>query len=194
MAYLRGIFLASGSLSLAGGRAHLEFVVPPVDAAQLNARLAEVGLPAAVRERRGRGVVTWKGAETILTFLRHAGASSGALELESRHVTRSLRGHLNRVLNAEGANLSRAVVASSRQLERIDRLERSGGLARLPDRVRAVARWRVDAPEATFGEIAAGLGISRAAVQRAFALLEAADGGGSEPPSGATAERAGPMR
>lgn len=32
MAFLRGLFLARGSLSLAGGRTHLEFVVGPGDA------------------------------------------------------------------------------------------------------------------------------------------------------------------
>src|SRR6185436_9102989 len=59
LAYLRGLFLARGSLSLASGRTHLEFVVPPGDAPLLAARLEQLGLPAASRIRRGRGVVTW---------------------------------------------------------------------------------------------------------------------------------------
>ena len=62
-AWLRGRFLARGSLSLAAGRAHLEFVVPPDEAPELAARLAQVGLPASWRIRRGLGVVTWKSAE-----------------------------------------------------------------------------------------------------------------------------------
>jgi DNA-binding protein WhiA len=174
LAYLRGRFLARGSLSLAAGRTHLEFVVEEADAPVLASQLAEMGLPAASRLRRGRGVVTWKGTEAVLGFLRTIGGSSAVLEVESRLVTRSLRGHLNRVLNAEGANLSRSVATASRQLAAIDRLEASGELQRLPAASRQVARLRRDAPEATFTEIAQRLGLSRARVQRLLERLEEA--------------------
>ena len=52
-AWLRGRFLARGSLSLAGGRTHLEFVVEPSAAPELAARLTEFGLPVSWRIRRG---------------------------------------------------------------------------------------------------------------------------------------------
>ena len=174
VAYLRGVFLSRGSLSVGPGRTHLEFVVDAASAPALAGRLAEVGLPATWRLRRDRGVVTWKSAETVLAFLRMAGASSGVLELESRSVTRALRGHLNRVLNAEEANLSRSVATAARQLVTIEALTHSGGLGRLPAEARAVAQLRREAPEATFSEIAERLGISRARVQRAFEHLELA--------------------
>ena len=56
-AWLRGRFLARGSLSLAGGRTHLEFVVDPAEAPDLAARLADIGLPVVVADpaRPGRG-------------------------------------------------------------------------------------------------------------------------------------------
>ena len=63
-AWLRGRFLARGSLSLSAGRAHLEFVVPPDEAPLLAARLGDVDLPASWRIRRGSGVVTWKSSES----------------------------------------------------------------------------------------------------------------------------------
>ena len=100
-AWLRGRFLARGSLSLAGGRTHLEFVVGPDEAPVLAARLADIDLPASWRIRRGRGVVTWKSGEAVGTFLRRIGAGGALLELEARQVSRALRGDLNRVLNAE---------------------------------------------------------------------------------------------
>ena len=174
LAYVRGAFLAHGSLSLTPGRTHLEFVVTPEDAPVLAERVGELGLPATWRIRRGRGVVTWKRAETVLTFLRRAGASASILELEARLVARALRGHLNRVINAETANLERSVVTASRQLAAIDTLETSGELARLPHTARAVARLRREAPEQTFSELAARLGVSRSVVQRSFEQLETA--------------------
>jgi DNA-binding protein WhiA len=172
MAYLRGRFLAAGSLSLASARTHLEFVVPPAEAPRLSAWLAEVDLPASWRIRRGRGVVTWKSAETVGTFLRRIGAGAVLLELEARQVGRAMRGELNRVLNAESANLGRVVAAAGRQLDAIARLEADGRLATQPYVVRVVANGRRETPEATLSELAERLDLHRSAVQRALERLE----------------------
>jgi hypothetical protein len=171
-AWMRGRFLARGSLSLSAGRAHLEFVVAAADAPVLAARLAEVDLPAAWRIRRGRGVVTWKNAETISTFLRRIGAASAILELEARQVSRALRGELNRVINAESANLQRAVVAAARQLAAIGRLEADGRLAEQPRVVRLAAAARRATPEATLAELSEHLLLHRSTVQRALERIE----------------------
>jgi DNA-binding protein WhiA len=171
-AWLRGRFLSRGSLSLAGGRTHLEFVVDPAEAPILAARLAEIDLPASWRIRRGRGVVTWKSGEAVGTFLRRIGAGGALLELEARQVSRALRGDLNRVLNAESANLQRAVSAAGRQLDAIDVLDRDGRLATQPPVVRMVAAGRRETPEATLSELAERLGVHRSAVQRALERLE----------------------
>lgn len=172
LAWLRGRFLARGSLSLAGGRAHLEFVVAVVDAPDLARRLADLGLPASWRIRRGLGVVTWKSTESIAGFLGRIGASASLLELEARSVARSLRGDLNRVLNAESANLQRSVAAAGRQLAAIDALEADGRLAVQPRTVRVVAEARRETPEASLSDIATRLDLHRSAVQRALDRLE----------------------
>ena len=171
-AWLRGRFLAHGSLSLAGGRTHLEFVVPLEEAPVLAARLYDLGLPASWRLRRGRGVVTWKSAESVGIFLRRVGASGTLLELEARQVSRALRGDLNRVLNAESANLQRAVSAAGRQLDAIAILEADGRLATQSDTVRTVAAARLETPEATLSELAERLALHRSAVQRSLERLE----------------------
>jgi DNA-binding protein WhiA len=193
-AWLRGRFLSRGSLSLAGGRTHLEFVVPPDEAPVLAARLDEVGLPAAWRIRRGRGVVTWKSGEAVGTFLLRIGAAGTLLELEARQVSRALRGELNRVLNAESANLQRAVAAAGRQLDAIATLDADGRLARQSYSVRSVADARRETPEATLSELAERLEVHRSTVQRALERIErlaeqeptapAGEGRGQEPGSG----------
>jgi DNA-binding transcriptional regulator WhiA len=175
-AWLRGRFLANGSLSLAGGRTHLEFVVDAAEAPVLAARLAEVGLPGSFRVRRGRGVVTWKSGDTIDTFLRRIGGAGALLELEARQVSRALRGELNRVLNAESANLHRAVGAAGRQLAAIADLDAEGRLREQPYVVRVVAAARRETPEATLGELADRLALHRSAVQRALERIERTSG------------------
>ena len=142
---------------MTAGRYHLEFVVPVDEAGVLAARLAAAGLPAGDRVRRGRGVVTWKGGETIGTFLRWIGAGPSLLELESRQVSRAFRGDLNRLLNAESANLDRIAMAAARQVAAIATLEADGRLADQPESVRAVAALRRRTPEASLAELAAEL-------------------------------------
>lgn len=171
MAWLRGRFLSQGSLSFASARAHLELVVDPGEAKPLADHLAAAGMPASWRVRRGRGVVTWKSAELVHVVLRRIGAGPSLLELEARQIARTLRGELNRVLNAESANLTRTVAAAGRQLDAIAALG-DGRLANQPQIVQAVAAARRETPEATLGELAERLAIHRSAVQRALDRIE----------------------
>jgi cell division protein WhiA len=172
MAWLRGRFLARGSLSLANGQTHLEIVVPADEAPVLAANLAGTGMPASWRVRRGMGVVTWKSAELVGLVLRRMGAGPSLLELEVRQVARALRGELNRVINAESANLTRTVAAAGRQLEAIAALSADGRLAEESRTVREVAAARRETPEATLTELAERLSINRSAVQRALDRIE----------------------
>lgn len=200
LAWLRGLFLARGSLSLSGGRTHLEFLVDGDEADLLARRLAAADLPASCRIRRGRGVVTWKNGDLVGTFLRRLGATATLLEVEARQVSRALRGDLNRVINAESANLQRAVGAAGRQIAAIEELTASGELATQPYVVRSVAEARHETPEATLNELAERLGIHRSAVQRALERIERlalqpADRPAGRPvrdPSHGRAARAGP--
>ncbi len=117
-------------------------------------------------------MVTWKSADRIGTFLRRIGAGAALLELEARQVSRAVRGDLNRVVNAESANLQRAVLAAGRQLAAIDAVESDGRLAAQPYTVRLVADARRETPEATLSELAERLSIHRSAVQRALDRVE----------------------
>ncbi len=172
MAWLRGRFLARGSLSLASGQTHLEIVVPAGEAPTLAANLGAAGMPASWRIRRGTGVVTWKSAELVGLVLRRMGGGPSLLELEVRQVARALRGELNRVINAESANLSRTVAAAGRQLDAIAALSADGRLAEESRTVREVAAARRETPEATLSELAERLAIHRSAVQRALDRIE----------------------
>lgn len=172
MAWLRGRFLSQGSVSFANARTHLELVVAPDEARSLAEHLAAAGMPPSWRVRRGRGVVTWKSAEVVHGVLRRIGAGPSLLELEARQVARTLRGELNRVLNAESANVTRTVAAAGRQLDAIAVLTEDGRLAEASATVRAVAAARRETPEATLGELAERLAMHRSRVQRALERIE----------------------
>ena len=174
LAFLRGAVLADGSLSVGEHGTHLELLVRPEDLATTGSLAQALGFPAAPRIRRGRGVLTWKDAEEIVGLLRRLGATASTLEIESRLVGRSVRSHMNRVVNAEQANLRRAVAAARRQLDEIELIRADGTIRRLPRHVRRVAEARRRAPEATLAELAATLDLSRSQVQRALQTIGSA--------------------
>jgi len=171
MAFLRGRLLARGSLSLASGSVHLEINVSSEEAMHL-ARLAERDrLGGHRRERRGKGLLVWKGRDALIDLLRRLGATAAVAELEARGVGREVRGNLNRSVNAETANLTRAVHAGMRQARSCkaalqEDLLQTGGVHE------RVARVRMGAPDATLGALAAELDLARSTVQRALAEIE----------------------
>jgi DNA-binding transcriptional regulator WhiA len=172
-AFLRGVLLA-GSVSITASGPHVEFVLHDRRrAAELARRLAELDIRAASIERRGRQVVYLKGREQLGALLRLTGANRAVLDFEADGVARDVRNRVNRLLNAEAANLGRTVRAADRQLQAIDRLERAGGLGRLPDALRETAVQRRRQPDADLDTLASALGVSRSAVNHRLRRLVA---------------------
>ena len=171
LALVRGRFLARGSLSLASGSVHLEINVSPEEATHLAQLAALDQLGGHRRERRGKGLLVWKGREELIVLLRRLGATAAVAELEARGVGREVRGNLNRSVNAETANLTRAVHAGMRQAHACTLALQEDLL--LTDGVHErVARARSGAPDATLSELAAELELARSTVQRALAEIE----------------------
>lgn len=176
-AFIRGLLLGSGSLSFSRSGPHIEWVMPDARRArELRSRLAESEVRASVGERRGRRVVYVKGQEEVATLLRLTGANRALLDFETARVGRDVRNRLNRLLNAEGANLDRTVRAAERQLRAIELLGDTGRLDRLSHSVREVALVRRSRPDADLDTLAELLGISRSAVNhRLRRLIELAE-------------------
>ena len=171
-AFLRGALLGTGSLSFGPSGPHVEFVLRGQAAAEeLQAALAALGVHALRSERRGRQVVYLKGHEEIAGLLRLVGANRGVLELETHRVGREVQARLNRLLNAEEANLSRTVLAADRQLAAISRLEASGRLPKLGAGLRDAAALRRRLPDADLGTLAAALDVSRSAMNHRLRRL-----------------------
>lgn len=171
-AFLRGLLLGSGSISAGPGGPHVEFVLADAASAlRLQRLLAESEVRASRMERRGREVVYLKGQEQIAGLLRLTGANRALLDFESSRVSREVRNRVNRLLNAEEANLSRTVRAADRQLQAITRLEAGGELERLTDGLREAAAQRRRQPEADLDTLAESLGISRSAMNHRLRRL-----------------------
>ncbi len=182
-AFLRGVLLGGGSLSLAAGGPHVEFVFGSRSrAAELLDRLAAHGIRGALMERRGRWVAYLKGREEIASLLQLTGANRSLLDFETSRVGSDVRNRLNRLLNAEEANLARTVRAADRQLQAIAALERTGRLTRLSEGLRETAAQRRLQPEADLDTLSGALGVSRSATSyRLRRLIELADDDAFDP-------------
>jgi cell division protein WhiA len=176
-AFLRGVLLGGGSISLAANGPHVEFVFRDRErAAELLARLAASDVHGGMLERRGRWVAYLKGREEIATLLQLTGANRGLLDFETSRVGRDVQNRLNRLLNAEEANLARTVRAADRQLQAIAALDRSGRLGTLAEGLRAAATERRLQPEADLDTLSVALGVSRSATNyRLRRLIELAE-------------------
>ena len=153
-AYLRGAFLAAGSVS--GPRnAHLELRAAAAEAATFLAELAAAeGFSLAVYERSGHAVAYAKGTETIGELLAFLGAQEAALRLGEEAVVAATRARANRLANADHANIVRTSRAADVQLRAIRRLEREGRLGELAPELGEIARLRVRNPTLSLRELA----------------------------------------
>lgn len=171
-AFLRGVLLSAGSVSGGPGGPHVEFVLRDRRRArELQRLLGESEVRSSRMERRGRQVVYLKGQEEIAGLLRLVGANRALLDFEASRVSRDVRNRLNRLLNAEEANLARTVRAADRQLQAIGRLEADGELERLADGLREAAAQRRRQPDADLDTLASSLGISRSAMNHRLRRL-----------------------
>jgi DNA-binding protein WhiA len=170
--FLRGVLLGSGSISLSRSGPHVEFVLRDADAADtLQGLLAAMGVRGLRTARRGHHLVYLKGLDEIVALLGLVGANRGVLELETQRVGSDVRARVNRLINAEGANLARTVRAADRQQLAIDRLERDGSLPRLAAALRETAAQRRRMPDADLDTLASALGVSRSAVNHRLRRL-----------------------
>lgn len=153
-AYLRGAFLAGGSINNPEGTYHLEIVSNDEQHAQALCQLIKrFKLRAKVSMRKNWYVVYLKESEHIVDFLGIVGAHHALLEFENVRVLKDVRNQVNRLVNCETANLDKIVDAAVRQLENIQFIADTIGLQSLPPTLRDIAELRLQYSEASLKEL-----------------------------------------
>lgn len=154
-AYLRGAFLAGGSVNnpetssyhleiYSSDRDHADSLTELMNSFHLNSKTID----------RKKGFVTYlKEAEKISDFLSIAGAHSALLKFEDVRIIRDMRNSVNRLVNCETANLNKTIDAALRQVENIRFIDSVIGVEQLPDRLREIARLRVEYQDVTLKEL-----------------------------------------
>ena len=156
VSFLRGAFLAGGSVTDPEKRYHLELSTSHVQASrEVSALLQEMGfLPRSVM-RSGNAVIYFKQSEHIEDLLTTLGAPVAATEIMTAKVDKEIRNGANRAMNCDMANVNKTLDAVAAQQEAIEKLKETGRLERLPDKIQETASLRMQNPELPLAQLAA---------------------------------------
>lgn len=154
-AYLRGAFLAGGSVNNPEGSSyHLEIASMYEEHCQALVTLAnKFDLNARCIERKKGFVFYLKEGEKIIEFLSIIGAHQALLRFEDVRIMKDMRNSVNRIVNCETANLNKTIGAAVRQIDNIRLLQKEIGLENLPDKLREVAEVRLKHPDVNLKEV-----------------------------------------
>ena len=157
-AFIRGAFLASGSISDPEKFYHFEIVCATMaKAEQLKNIILTFSIDAKIVARKKYFVVYIKEGSQIVDILNVMEAHVALMNLENIRIMKEMRNSVNRQVNCETANINKTVSAAVRQLEDIEYIRDTAGLSSLPDNLYEIAQIRLDRPEATLKELGEAL-------------------------------------
>ena len=157
-AFIRGAFLAAGSISAPEKFYHFEIVCPTEPKAeQLKNIIATFDIEAKIVPRKKYYVVYIKEGSQIVDILNVMEAPVSLMELENIRILKEMRGSVNRQVNCETANINKTVSAAVKQIEDIRFIQSVAGLSGLPESLQEMARIRLERPEATLKELGEAL-------------------------------------
>ncbi|MBD5132782.1 MAG: DNA-binding protein WhiA [Clostridiales bacterium] len=187
-AYVRGMFLGSGSFSAhevedkdgpsgTGGRYHLEFSVLSESLAdELIELLNTYGIKVRKMERVDKYVVYSKDSDSVCNCLALMRLDNLVLKLQETVATLSFKKDINRRVNFEMANMTRTTNAAVDVAEALELIAERKGLDSLSPKLLEAAEARQNAPDKTLAELAYELGISKSGLKHRYdKIIEIAD-------------------
>lgn len=153
-AFLRGIFLTTGSITDPHSGYHLELVAGNYGrATRIQEIIGVFGLEAKIIERKKNYIVYMKEGAAIVDFLNVIGAHMALMEFENVRILKEMRNSINRQVNCETANIKKTVSAASRQTADIQYINDTIGFGNLSDNLSQIAKLRLANPEMALKEL-----------------------------------------
>ena len=153
-AYIRGAFLASGSISDPEKGYQFEIVYPDErKAQQLQTIIRSFSVDAKIVQRKKSYVVYVKEGAQIVDMLAVMEANVALMDLENIRILKEMRNSVNRKVNCETANINKTVNAAVKQMEDIKLIQQVMGFEQLSDGLAQIAELRMQYPEATLKEL-----------------------------------------
>ncbi len=153
-AYLRGWFLAAGTVTDPEGHYQLEIVTRTHEKALfINEILKSFDIEGKITERKGNYVLYLKEGQKVVDFLGLVGATVALMEFENARIVKEVRGRINRQVNCEAANIKKTINASSRQVEEIEYIRETIGFDQLSESLAGIAETRLEYPDVSLKEL-----------------------------------------
>lgn len=157
-AFIRGAFLAAGSISDPEKFYHFEIACTSMEKAkQLQEVISTFSIDAKIVVRKKYYVVYIKEGSQIVELLGLMEAHVALMELENIRILKEMRNSVNRQVNCETANINKTVSAAVKQLGDITYIRDTVGLDYLPEALAEIARIRLEMPDATLKELGESL-------------------------------------
>lgn len=153
-AFIRGAFMAAGSISDPNKSYHFEIVCRTMpQAEQLQKLMDGFEADAKIVERKDRYVLYLKEGSQIVDMLNVMEAYVALMQLENVRILKEMRNTVNRKVNCETANINKTVNAAVKQMEDIKKIREVIGFDHLPASLAEIAQVRLEHPEATLKEL-----------------------------------------
>ncbi len=155
-AFLRGAFLAGGSVTDPGKGYHLELTTTHSSVAREAHALVQdvMNISPKAAKRSGTQVLYLKQSDQIADLLTYLGAPVAAMGIMEAKLEKELNNKVNRRCNCDEANTSKVVEAAQEQLAAIRILRAAGIAEHLPDKLLKALVAREQNPEASLTELA----------------------------------------
>ncbi len=164
-AFVRGVFLACGSVSNPQKGCHAELVCRSrMLSDAIRGLLLPYGISMKSSVRKSAYVLYVKDGDAVEGFLAYIGASEAVLAVGEQRMIREIRNESNRSVNCITSNMEKTAKTSARQCEDIRLICRIKGIDSLPESLAVIAEARINNPEMTLSELADAVGIGRSAV------------------------------
>ncbi len=149
-AYIRGLFMGSGSINDPKKRYHLECSFNNETDAQ---EILDLLKKFDIYFKKGKLKLYLKDGEEISKFLAFIGANKAVINFEEIRVQRSMNNKVNRLVNCESANFNKVLNASVEQVNAIRKLKENGGFKKLDDNLKEIAELRLKYPNISLVEL-----------------------------------------
>ena len=155
-AFIRGAFLASGSMSDPAKTYHFEIVTTTMEKEeQIQSIICFFDIDAKIVIRKKYFVVYVKEGSQIVDLLNIMEAHVSLMELENVRILKEMRNSINRQVNCETANINKTVAAATKQIEDIQYIKDTIGFSKLSEGLEEIARLRLEHPDASLKELGA---------------------------------------
>lgn len=157
-AFLKGAFLAGGSVTTPQKNFHLEFATTHYRLSSDFEKLLEsLSFSPRTVMRKSNYVIYFKSGEEIADILTILGAYDSVMEYHNIKIIKEMRNSINRKMNCETANMTKTIDASMAQVRAIEKLKRLGVLDQLSEQLREIANLRLEYRELSLQELGAML-------------------------------------